>query len=258
MQVNRTPPARRRRGSMTALGCIATAAGCVLVTGLALVGSVLLFRDELMTLGLQQVGFETAGQTEAVFAEPTPNIAPIPTVTNATAPQTFTLREATTGNTQAFQNNAGVDVAVGSSTEGDVATVTTNEAELVALCHEYSTVCSPEGITESGYTIRNATVDLRPGGAIVSASVTGEGIPFAQSVGVVLTLNESGDSVDIRGVDINGQLLSAPPPEFQPLLDSAQAELDAMLAAGVIEIAGETYRLDRITIDETSITALLK
>jgi hypothetical protein len=257
MEVQRVKSVRQsgRGGMFSCLGCIVVVAGCGLVTALAAVAGLVIFRDQLVGVGMQAAGFESEGRTDAIFSESAAAMPAIPDFVEPIAPQTFTVGAAGIGQ-ETVTNNQGATLVVGNSAEGQVATVTTSERQLLDLCEQWSTLCSEQGITESGVTVRNASVDLRPGGAILRADIRSDALPTQQRVGLVMQVE--GTRVVVRGVDLNGFLYSSPPPELATLVVQAENEVNNAIQRLTVNALGASYTLDRIAIDEESLTVVLK
>ncbi|MEM6284819.1 MAG: hypothetical protein AAF787_21700, partial [Chloroflexota bacterium] len=154
-------------------------------------------------------------------------------------------------------NNAGASLIVGADDTGqDIATVTSTEADFMELCRAWSYVCGQQGITESGYTIRNASIDLKPGGGVVYAEVQPQGSALRQRVGLVMQVD--GTRLTVRGVDVNGFLYSSPPDELATLVNEAERVANDVIRQVAVTAQSEQYDLESISINDGSLTVILR
>ncbi len=255
MQVQRVQ--RRPSRGITLMGCLAAFGGCALLTGAAACAAVFIFRDALVGVGLQAAGFESEGRTEAIF-EQAEAPTPLPQIVQPVSPPSVSVSAGSYGQ-HTIQNNQGVQVSVGQDEAGqNLATVTSTESDMMNLCRQYSTVCTPQGAVESGYAIRNARIDLKPGGAIVYAEAQPPGMGIWQQAGIVMQVNDAGTGLVVRGVDVNGLLFSSPPPELAVLVDEAESAINDGIRQLAINAQGENYDLQSIAIDDSTMTLLLR
>src|SRR5579871_3157583 len=150
---------RRRRSSLLTLGC-----GCLaamgIVAAIVIVGG-FLFLPKIIG-GL--TGLTPAGQTAQVFAQVTPQ--PTAVLQNPTDPPQITVDLGQYGQ-QTIANNQPqlYNFTIGTTSSGQQeAQMTFTEAGLMQLCEQKSTVCGPNSTNPE---VRNARIDLQPGGAIV-------------------------------------------------------------------------------------------
>ena len=255
MQVQRVQ--RRPSRGINLMGCLAAFGGCALLTGAAVCVSVFIFRDALVGVGLQAAGFESEGRTDDVFQQveaPTP----LPQIAAPTLPPSFSVSAGGYGQ-QTIQNNQGAQVRVGQDETGqNLATVTSTETDIMNLCRQWSTICTPQGTLESGYTLRNARIDLKPGGAVIYAEAQAPGVNIWQEAGIVFQVNAAGDGLVVRGVDVNGLLFSSPPPELAVLVNEAESAINDAIRQVAIDAQGENYALQSIAIDDSQMTLLLR
>jgi hypothetical protein len=128
--------------------------------------------------------------------------------------------------------------------------IRSDEISLLNLCREFTTIC------ESGNdTVRNASFDLRPGGVVVNADLYVPQLNAWQRVGVVMTF--SGRQVRVSGVDMNGQLYTAPPGEIGSRINDIEAEANRLLTQIQVSAGGSSYTLHEIYADEQTLTLLL-
>lgn len=255
MRVERYAPARRGpQGWLIALGCVVTfSLGAVLLcAGFYATG-------RLVPLILSLGGVENLGDTDELFSEP---VVPTPQVVNGTSPSRVTVDLGEFGSQSIEVDPRDFTLQVGSSTSGSqLATATFTEVGLLQLCNQRSTVC-----TGSDGRYRNASIDLRPGGAVVYADInTGM---FWQRIGVVFRLDAGRTSLNVAGVDIDGvtynpdTLPGLLPPDVRQQISGSVDEIEAaandVLQQLVIQSSGQSYRLTDIIVDDTLLTLVLQ
>ncbi|MEO1441593.1 MAG: hypothetical protein AAFV33_14445, partial [Chloroflexota bacterium] len=228
---------------------------CSLLTVTAIFATLFIFRDQLVNAGFEVAGFEAEGRTDDIFTDVQSN--PVPQVVQQEqAPAQFSVSAGTYGQ-ETIPNNAGASLIVGTDETGqDIATVTSTEGDFVELCRAWSYVCTSQGITESGYTVRNASIDLKPGGGIVYAEVQPEGSALRQRVGLVMQVE--GTRLVVRGVDVNGFLYSSPPAELATLVNEAERVANDVIRQVAVTAQGEQYDLESISINDGSLTVILR
>ena len=105
----------------------------------------------------------------------------------------------------------------------------------------------------------HAEVDLRPGGAVITADVT---LPelggIAQAVGIVVQVDSTGRAFRVQGLDLGGTLYAIPNNDIGNLVRNAEAQLNAALAQLVVESSMGRLALDRITVDDALLTVTLR
>lgn len=233
----------------------ATFMACVFIAGVAMCGLLFLFQDNVITLGLQAAGFEAEGDTADVFPEES-SAEPAPVIVEPQAPEQFVVSAGSYGQ-ETLPNNAGVQLQVGADDTGsELATITTGEDDILALCQQWSNICSSEGQVESGFDIRNTTVDFKNGGMIVYADVKPEDTSAYQRVGMVMQLD--GTTLTVRGIDLNGTLFTTAPPDLQTLVDEAERVANDAIRQLAVSAQGEQYTLQDVIIDENTLTLLLR
>jgi hypothetical protein len=247
-QIRRQPVRRRSSFSVLACGCLTALVGLLIVAAVAFV----LLMPTLPNLAAQLVGFTARGSTEALF-----QATPIPTIElqNPVQPQQFTVDLGQYG-AQTLSNDSGLyDVQVGSDPVGNQAAVVTfSEAGLQELCRQRSDVCGP-----NNPRYRNAQIDLRPGGAVVYADVV---IPelgnVEQRAGVVLRLDASGQRFEFAGVDINGTIYDVPPDRLGATVADMERTGNDILNQLRLDAKGGQYTLSQVSINEDTLTVLLR
>lgn len=260
MNIDRQSPTRKRPRGITLAGGLVALGGCGLLTAVMVCVGVFLLQDSLIGAGLELAGFESEGRTSDVLqAESSAsNAAVIPNIVQPSQPQQFQISAGGYGQ-ETVANNAGATLQTGRDDSGQpLATVITTESDVQRLCVQWSQVCSSAGVTERGYELRNASLNLESGGAIVSVEVRPPNISFWQQAGIVLQLDPAGTALRVRGVDINGVLYSQPPAELAPLIDEAERVANDAIRQLAISAAGEQYTLEQIVLNENAITLLLR
>jgi hypothetical protein len=240
----------RRQLPRWAWGC---GCGLILAGGLAVVVLVaLLVLPSLPGIGLQLAGFESAGTTEQVFAN-RPAPAPQPQIQNAAPAGGVSVSAGSYGSIDV--NAVGVQVETGTGGDGNpIAVVSLTEAEVNELCRQRTTLCSAGGNGQ----IRNARIDLRPGGAIVFADFNVPQLGVWQYAGVVLTLDTERVRFNVAGIDMNGTLYRAPPEGLGVYIDQVESTANDVLRQIALQASGETFRPNAIYADNDRITMYLQ
>jgi hypothetical protein len=250
---------RKRGGRFSLLGCLVVFGACTLLTVTGVLAGLFLFRDQLVNTGLELAGFEAEGRTEDIFSESEASslVSGVPQVVQqAQVPAQFSVSAGNYGQ-ETIPNNAGASLIVGTDGTGErLATVTTTEADFLELCRAWSYICGSQGITERGYTVRNASIDLKPNGGVIYADIQPANSAIQQRVGLVLQV--SGTQVVVRGVDINGFLYSSPPDELAALVNEAERVANDAIRQTVVNAQGEQFELQSISINEGSATVTLR
>lgn len=248
MRIDR--PVRRRALPYLGCGCLALLTTCLVAGGIGLV----LLLPALPGLALQAAGFQATGQTDSVFVAATP--APTVIVQNPARPTQVILEFGTYGSEALPPTLYDYSIAVGNDpTGGTVATLTVDEATLMALCVDRLDICEPFGNGQ----IRNARIDLRPGGAVITADVFVSQLASWQNLGAVLRLDNTGRQLVFAGIDLGGTLYSAPPAGMG--LDNIGVEIERtandILRQLVLNTGDGRYNLSRIQIDDASLLLVL-
>lgn len=234
------------------MGC---ACGCLGLLGLmaaSLIIGVLVIWPRLPNLAAQAVGFEERGAVETVFMAVTPLLIPVVVNLAPAGPVSFTLGTVASGT---LSGSEGVPVQLGSdpASGSPAAVVSLTETDLLALCDRYADVC------RSDPRLQNPRVDLRPGGAVVYADVTlPELANVTQTVGVVLRVNSSGRNLRVEGIDIGGFLYAIPSNDIGQLVRNAEVQLNQAIEQFVLDTAAGQMTLDRIAVDDTTLTVSLR
>ncbi|MFN8379869.1 MAG: hypothetical protein U0452_14490 [Anaerolineae bacterium] len=240
--------ARRNGGCACGCGCLSLLALAVAVT----LAGVLFTWPRLPNLAAQAVGFQERGAVAQVFEAITPVPAPVLANLAPAGPVTFTVPSMGSGT---LTGTEGVALQIGSDPLGGAAAgqITLTENDLVALCARYADVCL------SDPRFQNPRVDLRRGGAVVTADVT---LPelggITQSVGIVVSVDSTGRELRVQGIDLGGTLYAVPNNDIGNLVRNAEAQLNSVLAQLVVDTSAGRLALDRITMDDSTLTVTLR
>ncbi len=224
-------------------GCLA---GISILAVVMCIGAVLVLGPMLPGLALRFAGFSPAGNTEQVFS----GVVAVPTVQLENA---VGIPDATVNLGEYGEVAIPAPVAIGNTGGGQAAVVEFSESQLMNLCYERSTVC-----TGGNGQIRNAQLDLRPGGGVVYADVYLRDVGLWQNVGAVFRLDSSGRQLEIVGVDVGGTLYSLPANALGEQVRQALDEGNALLNEAVLEAGGGQYRLADVQITDQSITLVMR
>ncbi len=240
----------RRRSSLLPFAC-----GCLAALGIlgaiVVIGGVLLLPQIIKGM----TGLTPAGQTAQVFAGITPQ--PTAILQNPTEPAQITVDLGQYGQ-QTIANNQPqlYNFTVGTSSSGQQeAQMTFTEAGLMQLCMQKSTVCGPNS---SDPHVRNARIDLQPGGAIVYVDVTvpqfgNQTIP----AGIVLKWDQPSKKIMFTGIDLLGTLYTTPPPDLADTINTVQAQLNDLIQQMAVQVGNGSYTIDTVNITDTDATILL-
>jgi len=237
------------------MGC-----GCLLLLGAmvaAVVAAVLIFRPNVAGIAAQVAGLNQVGDTAEVFAEVTP--APTVVLVNPQTPPDVTLDLGDYGARQLDPNSGLYQIAVGESGGGvveQIAVATFTEAGLQEICRTQTQLCSDN---PPDPRIRNPRIDLRPGGAVIYADVT---LPqlgnVTQNVGIVLRVDDSRRQFEFAGVDINGGLFNLPAETFGTTISDLERQGNELLREISVQAGGGYYTLSEVSIDDTTLTVVLR
>jgi hypothetical protein len=239
---------RRNNWPYIGCGCLAIFMGFLLVVG---VGALLLL-PRLPNLTLQVAGFESRGETEAIFAD----VTPLPTidVQNAVQVQNATVQLGQYGEQALSPALYDYTLTLGSTSGGsEVAVLTFTESSLMALCQQRTTVCSA-----SGTAYRNGRIELRPGGAVIYADVYVPQLASWMNLGAVMHLDVTNRQMAVVGVDVGGTLYEAPPNELGRIINDMQQTGNDILRQLILEAEGSRYNLSEIRIDDSTLTLIMR
>ena len=254
MQVNRGP--RKPRSGMACLGC--GAVSLILLMSLILVGGFLVI-NYLPSLSLQAAGFQPEGDTASVFQAAPPVILPDVVVIATIPPSEIVVSAGDLGDRTldvpagAVQIEAGQVASASDGAPTDVLRVTVDENGMLDICRQYSPICTPTGDSR----MRNVMFDLRPGGAVVNGEFYIPQLSTWQPAGVVMRLTPA-NRLEVMGVDVGGNLYSAPPGEMSQLVQEAETRANDLLQQLALNAGGSRYVLQTVSIDEGTLTMLLQ
>lgn len=241
-------PNRRRGGCSPALIIAMLALMIVAVVGAVVVIAL------LPQIGAQLVGLQAAGETERLFIETRAPAAPRPqeVIQNA---QPAGQAQVNTGSAGTFTLDTGaVPIQTGRSASGVAAAIVSlTEAEVNNLCRERSTIC-----TGGNGQIRNATIDLKPGGAVIYGEFLVPQVGIWQSGGVVLTIDAQRSALRVAGLDINGTLYSIPNDGLAAVLSDLESRANTLLRETVVSTNGQNYSIREIYADDSRLTVILR
>ncbi|MBL8153579.1 MAG: hypothetical protein JNM70_05285 [Anaerolineae bacterium] len=227
-------------------GCLAVVSLLVVLIGAA---AVLVIVPMLPGFALQVAGFVPAGRTDQVFVG---NVQPVDVALDN--PVSAASANLQTGSGLSWSIPAGTgSVQTGGQQGVPAAAVRLTETDLMSLCQTQTTFCAG-----GNDAFRNARVDLRPDGAVIYADVYLRDLGLWQPAGVVLRLDASRQQFYIAGVDVGGTLYAVPDGTLGDQVRRIAEEGNAALRGLAAEVGGGRYVLQSLTIDDTSITALLR
>lgn len=240
----------RRRSAFTPLlyvGCGAATLGlCAAVIVVALIAL-----PNPQGFALQVLGFRSAGQTNAVFADqpartvpPLQQPAPVRQIV-VSIPQVG--QQAIIPDGERLQAVTGLDPVTSQRT----LQAQTDEAGLLALCQQYSLLCA-----EGNGQVRRVRFDLRPNGLIVYGELLVPGLNVWQPVGIVL--QQVGRRLGVVGVDINGMLLVDPPAPYNALVQQAENAINDLIGTLSATVDNNAYALHELFIDDERLTLILR
>ena len=222
-------------------GCLITGCGCMMMAGIV----ILLLLPALPGLALNIAGFQAGGSTDSVFQQNPPSR---PRVDLTPIPAPAIIEFGTYGQAALPQNQAGYTLGVDSS---GTAQLTFTETALMALCHERTPLCST-----GNAQIRNANIDLRPGGAVIFADMFIPQLSAWQNLGIVMQL--SGSQFQVAGLDIDGTLYQPETPEMTAIAHQIEQEANAILDQLALSAGTDRYALENIYADDTTLTLILR
>jgi hypothetical protein len=256
MRVERHRSMSRGRGLLVGAGC----GFMMLFATVIFCAGIYTFSPILTPFAFQVIGVERVGETDTLFEEV--EVEPTVVVQNASAPSEVRVDAGRLGSGTLNSTSRDFSVQTGTTVEGtQVATVSFTESELLELCREYSDVCRGQD-----NRLRDVAIDLRPGGAVVYANAQFElfGRTEWRRVGAVMRLDSSRTRLDVIGVDVAGTVYDAAtlPGELAASVGRAIDELEQQgneaLQQLSLSTGSQNYRLQRVSIDDTSLTLILQ
>lgn len=203
------------------------------------------------SFALQVLGFRSAGQTDAVFADQPARTAP-PLQQPAPVSQIIVSipqvgQQAIIPDGERLQAVTGLDPVTSQRTLQAQA----DEAGLLALCQQYSPLCA-----EGDGQVRRVRFDLRPNGLIVYGELLIPGLNTWQPIGIVF--QQVGRRLGVVGVDVNGMLLVDPPAPYNTLVQQAEEAINNLLGTLGATVDGSAYTLQELFIDDNQLTLVLR
>jgi hypothetical protein len=244
-RIQRYPYRRNNRAAW--IGCATVILVSIAVCGLSLL---LIVPSLLPRVGLSVAGFEEAGDTSSIFSQAQP--MPTVQVQNPVQPAQVVIQA---GDFGTFNVDASaLDAVVGESPDGgQIGRVTFNESQLLDLCRQRTPVCG-----EGDGRVRNASIDLRPGGAVVNGDFYVPQVGLWQRAGIVLRLNSTTAQFDVAGVDVNGVLYNVPPGELRESVNRVAQLGNDLLDDVVVSAGGSSLQLREIYADDNFLTLILR
>lgn len=242
-------PARRRSSILPlTCGCLATFGilfAIVLVAGF-------LFLPQLIGA---VTGLTPQGDTSDYFAQVTPQ--PTVVLQDPTPLPQISVDLGQYGQGTLNSSPQLYDFTLGTGAGGaPLATAHFTEAGLMDICYQRSTICTP---SSTDPRIRNARIDLRPGGAVVYMDTT---LPQLGNVplpaGVVLRWDSPSHRVVFTGVDIAGQLYSVPPQSLSDLVATVETQMNDLVQQLAVQMGGSIYRVSDVIVDDDNLTVILR
>jgi hypothetical protein len=248
MTIRRYTP-RRRSNSSGYLGCIVFFVMALLACGVVL----LIFAPRLSGIAASVAGFQASGDTSGAFVN-APQVA-APPVNNASSPQAITVTIPDYGTRTLPIDPLLTTVSVGTDTAGaPLATARVTEEGALALCRQYTPICA-----NGDPRLQNLSIDFREGGAVVYGDVS---LPefggVTQRVGAVLRVDPSGRQLQFVGIDLGGQLYSAPADALGIDIRQLEAVANQALRSASITANGQPFTPNQIVIDDRSATLVLR
>jgi len=254
MRLQRQQVKRGQGRSNGLMGCVTI---FIALIGILLAGGLFLV-PRLPQIALRAGGFESLGDTEQVveqMAAESAVVAAAPAITgNQNVSSALIVDAGPLGRRSLTTNSPSVAIQIGQSAGGTaLMQASVNEDDLLDLCKQYSPYCQANGTP-----LRNATVDLRPGGLIIRGEFLVPTLNIWQRAGVVIRLRDGSNRVEVTGVDLDGQLFAAPPDGFGELVVEMEQTANQVLQQLTVQAEGQSFRLDNIFIDDATATMTLR
>jgi hypothetical protein len=241
--------ARRRSNSGGYLGCIVLFVFALVACGVLM----LVLAPRLGGIAATVAGFQPSGDTDRAFVS-APQIALEP-VNSATSPQAVTVTLPDYGSRTLPVDPLLTTVAIGSDATGaPLANVRVSEDGALALCRQYTPICS-----NADPRLQNLDIDFRQGGAVIYGDVS---LPefggVTQRAGAVLRIDPTGRQLQFVGIDLSGQLYSAPAEALGIDIRQVETLANDLLRQATMTSDGQTFAPQQIVIDDTAATLVLR
>lgn len=246
MYVKRYQPRPSRSPMTAACGCLSLLAGGLV---LAVLGFVLIV-PALPTMLLRTLGALPLGETEALYMPL--EAAPLPELTPGALPATLLLEIPDVPQQRLDPALLPGELLNGVAAGSAYLQATYSEEDLLALCGQYTDICGP-----GGRDLRNVTIDLKPGGAILYAELRLPDTNLWQSVGIPLRIVDR-RRVEVLGIDMGGALYSLPPGTLEQMVSQATARANEALTQLVLRTGSTTFRLNAVYADDTTLTIIMR
>lgn len=242
MRIQR-PPQRRGYGPPLMAGCFMVAFGCLACVTI----SVLLFLPAVPDLALRVAGFQSSGSTEQLFQQNT--AAPAPIQNPAPPPTQAILEFGIYGQANLSSAPFAYDLAIDAVT-GE-AHLTIPESSLMTLCQQQTQLCGT-----GTQQVRNASIDLRPGAAVVNGDFFIPQFSLWQELGIVVQPQNL--QLNVAGVDINGSLYQSYDDHITSLVSNFESQAGQLLNQLALNTGDSRYNLTGIYIDDSALTLILR
>ncbi len=245
-------PIPRRRSGLPVLGC-----GCLFAFAsvLVLLAVAFVLLPVLPQIVAPALGFTPRGDMESYIEAISPPPTPPPLVDAVPLVSSLTVDLAGQGTVSVSPASVPYEGSIGSEaiTGAQAAVITMTEAALMDVCRQRTPYCGADNPQ-----FRNVSIDLKPSAVIVSADVTlPELNAINQRVGALLRLTGDGRGFEFVGVVINSAIFD-PPERFRAQIEQLEARGNDIMRGLTVQTGSGQYMLDRVQIDETSITAVLR
>ena len=241
MQIERYQSGRSQGMSGCSCGIITLG----LITIVAVV--VILIAPALPIMGLQLAGFQPI---DDIVVDS--KIESAPAIYSTQNLSQVILSAGARGQQNVRQSSA-YTMQIGTDDQGsEIAQITISEAGILALCNSYADSCSA-----SGTPFRNGEVNLQNNHAIMSGEAFIQSLNTWQPIAVIVSLTST-NSIDIKGIEVNGELFLIPENELGQRIHDIQSVANEILFNLTMQSNGKTYRLSDITISETHLVATFR
>ncbi|MEL6308779.1 MAG: hypothetical protein AAFN11_10135 [Chloroflexota bacterium] len=244
MKVERYQPRQRFSTWQIACGCLGIGSIGIVLTGLL---AAFIF-PRLPALLAPAVGLEEVADIDDIFVA---TEVIVPDLANAQSVPSITLN---TGSFSQTLTDASTDysVVVGESEEtlAQQVQVSFTEQGLRSQCQQLTPICSLPGDT-----IRNASFDFRSGGMVINGEFEVQ-TGVWQSAGLVVQVTDA-NTLDIVGVQVGGTVFAPMNTDMSALVNEAESRANALLNQLSATSGIDSYTLQAVVIDESTMTLIL-
>jgi hypothetical protein len=237
MKIERQSEKRRFTLPMVGCGCLAL----VLVGALSVAIMGVIFAPLVPNVALQLAGFEDVGTSDTLFAD-APRTPPTPLANPQPLSETLALAAAGYGQRTLDTRNPHYSVSL----SGRQMQIRFTDTSLNALCRQQTDFCAADG-----QQLRNAVIDTRNGGALITGAVYVPQVGIYQQAGVAL--QTVGNRVAVIGVEVNGRVYAVPDNELGNTVLELERALNDLLQNATLTANGTAYRLLDIHSDDEQV-----